>query len=127
MPQATQVASGAAVADEGCTSQATRAAGSAAVAYARCIGQAMKAASNAAFADEVCTTQTKRLASGDFISLGITWGHATSWVLRPGSLKESVSQIQELVTQACHVYSFQHIQITDFGANYRVGYIFLCT
>ena len=71
MPQATQVASGAAVADEGCTSQATRAAGSAAVADARCIGQAMKAASNAAFADEVCTTQTTRLASGDFINSAV--------------------------------------------------------
>ena len=68
MPQATQVASGATVADEGCTSQATRAAGSAAVVDARCIGQAMKAASNATFADEVCTTQTTRLALGDLIN-----------------------------------------------------------
>ena len=64
-------ASGAVVADEGCTSQATIAAGSAAVADARCIGQAMKVASNAAFADEVCTTQTIRLASGDFINLAV--------------------------------------------------------
>ena len=38
MPQATQVGSGATVADEGCTSQATRAVGSAAVVDARCIG-----------------------------------------------------------------------------------------
>ena len=53
MPQATQVASGAAVAD------------------ARCIGQPMKAASNAAFADEVCTTQTTSLASGDLINSAV--------------------------------------------------------
>ena len=71
MPQATQVASGATVADEGCTSQATRAAGSAAVVDARCIGQAMKAASNATFADEVCTTQTTRLALGDLINSAV--------------------------------------------------------
>ena len=71
MPQATQVASGAVVADEGCTSQATRAVGSAAVVDARCIGQAMKVASNATFADEVCTTQTIRLASGDLINSAV--------------------------------------------------------
>ena len=71
MPQATQVGSGATVADEGCTSQATRAAGSAAVVDARCIGQAMKAASNATFADEVCTTQTTRLALGDLINSAV--------------------------------------------------------
>ena len=71
MPQDTRVASGAAVADKGCTSQDTRAAGSATVADARCIGQAMKAASNAAFADEVCTSQTTRLASGDLINSAV--------------------------------------------------------
>nr|XP_023901986.1 uncharacterized protein LOC112013836 [Quercus suber] len=52
MPQATQLASGVAGADEGCTSSATRAAVSAAVADARCIGQDTRAASNAAFVDE---------------------------------------------------------------------------
>ena len=68
MPHATQVASGAAFADEGCTSQATRVVGSA---DARCIGQAMKAASNAMFVDEVCTTQTTRLALGDLINSAV--------------------------------------------------------
>ena len=68
MPQATQLASGAAGTNEGCTSSATRAAVSAAVANARCIGQATRAASNAAFADELCTDQTTKLASKDMIN-----------------------------------------------------------
>lgn len=50
MPQATQLASGAAGTDEGCTSSATR------------------AAVNAAFADEVRTDQTTKLASKDIIN-----------------------------------------------------------
>ena len=70
-PQATQLASGAAGADEGCISPATRAAGNAAVADARCIGQATRAASNAAFADEVCTAQTTKLASKDMINSAV--------------------------------------------------------
>ena len=47
MPQATQLASGVAGTEEGCTSSATR------------------AAINAAFADEVRTDQTTKLASKD--------------------------------------------------------------
>ena len=66
-------ASGAVVADEGCTSQATIAAGSAAVADARCIGQAMKAASNAMFVDEVCTTQTRIVEGVNSINPGVSY------------------------------------------------------
>ena len=70
MPHATQVASGAAFADEGCTSQATRVVGSA---DARCIGQAMKAASNAMFVDEVCTTQTRIVEGVNSINPGVSY------------------------------------------------------
>ena len=70
MPHATQVASGAAFADEGCTSQATRVVSSA---DARCIGQAMKAASNAMFVDEVCTTQTRIVEGVNSTNLGVSY------------------------------------------------------
>ena len=53
IPQATQLASGVAGTDEGCTSSATR------------------AAVNAAFADEVHTDQTTKLASKDMINSAI--------------------------------------------------------
>ena len=66
--QATEVAGGAAAADEGCTSQATRVAGSAAVADDRSTGQATRVACSAAFADEECIAQTTRLVSKPLIS-----------------------------------------------------------
>ena len=53
MPQATQLAIGAAGTDEGCTSSTTR------------------AAVNAAFADEVRTDQTTKLASKDMIDSAV--------------------------------------------------------